>query len=500
MEGNVSIEAHVKLGQIIADKYRVEERLGMGGMGAVFAATHLELEERVAIKFLLPSALESEATVKRFSREARAAVKIKSEHVVRVLDVGKLESGLPYFVMELCSGQDLETRMAAGRLEVGEVVDLVLQAARGIAEAHAAGIVHRDLKPANLFVTKRRDGSTCVKVLDFGISKSVETTDPSLITQTSAVVGSPAFMSPEQWLAAKDVDARADIWALGAIMYRLFTERTPFDGETVAHLCAAVLNTPPRPLRETRPDVPERLEAVILRCLAKDRKDRFRDVGELAYALEPFAPPHSQSAVKSIAATVGSSPSEPGILGASRPDIIVTPRPDPGPSSTPGVSNDPRPSLPFMDTSPTGAMTVTQRTRRSMLRFSVLGIGIAITIAVFLLRDRTPKAATPTTTTTVTATAEPPAPSSGAATASTPPASPSAAVAPDADAGAPIARATTEPASTTVAAPTNIAKREATRPAGVHAAPKASTSGLVPSAPSPSGSPAFDRSELGGRH
>ena len=286
MEGEGGIEALVKPGDLVAGKYRLAHRIGTGGMGAVFLATHVDLDEKVAIKFLLPSAAKEEATVKRFLREARAVVKLKDEHVVRVFDIGKLDCGLPYIVMEHLEGRDLgQLSVERGTLPVSEAVDLVLQATRGVAEAHAAKIVHRDLKPANLFVTKRRDGSACVKVLDFGISKSTAQVDPSALTQTAAILGSPAFMAPEQWLAAKDIDARADIWALGSILFQLLAGRTPFDGDTVAQLCTAVLHKAPASLRELRPDVPEGLAAVILRTLEKEREARHADVAAFARAL-----------------------------------------------------------------------------------------------------------------------------------------------------------------------------------------------------------------------
>jgi eukaryotic-like serine/threonine-protein kinase len=296
----------IRKGQILGGKYRVDELLGSGGMSFVFAATHVDLDVRVAIKVLRWSALQHETTVKRFARESRTAVKIKGEHVVRVLDVGKLEIGLPYLVMELFEGGiDLGTYASKRMLRIDEVVDFTLQALRGIAEAHAMGIVHRDIKPANLFVTKRRDGSSCIKVLDFGISKSIRSDAPAALTRASAIVGSPRFMAPEQWLA-KDIDVRADIWAIGAVMYRLLAGRAPFAGETIPQVCAAVLETEPVSLSELRRDVPVELERVILCCLSKDRAGRYRDVGEVARALAPFAPPGREALVQSIAATIGS--------------------------------------------------------------------------------------------------------------------------------------------------------------------------------------------------
>src|SRR5580704_996551 len=211
----------VRVGEVLAGKYRVEGILGAGGMGVVVAAHHLQLDERVALKFLLPEALANAEAVARFDREARAAVKIKSEHVARVIDVGKLENGSPYMGMEYLDGSDLSAWLQKrGSPPIPQVVDFVLQACEAIAEAHSLGIVHRDLKPANLFCIRRPDGGLCIKVLDFGISKMSMLGDLHM-TGTTAVFGSPAYMSPEQMHASKDVDGRTDVWSLGVILYEL---------------------------------------------------------------------------------------------------------------------------------------------------------------------------------------------------------------------------------------------------------------------------------------
>ncbi|HEX3344971.1 MAG TPA: serine/threonine-protein kinase, partial [Polyangiaceae bacterium] len=192
-------------GDVILGKYRVERVIGLGGMGAVVSARHLQLEERVAIKFLLPAMLANEEVVQRFLREAKAAIRIRSEHCVRVLDVGTLETGAPYMVMEYLEGKDLAAVVEAhAPLAIPDVVDWVLQASEALAEAHALGIVHRDLKPANLFLTRRADGTPSVKVLDFGISKQAASGADAGVTKTQAVLGSPRYMSPEQMRSTKD--------------------------------------------------------------------------------------------------------------------------------------------------------------------------------------------------------------------------------------------------------------------------------------------------------
>jgi serine/threonine-protein kinase len=319
-------------GQILAGKFRIERVLGQGGMGIVVAATHLQLDERVALKFLLPEALVNPEAVERFAREARAAVKIKSEHVARVSDVGTLESGSPYMVMEYLQGEDLAAWVRrSGAMATPDAIEFLLQACEAIAEAHALGIVHRDLKPANLFVTRRVDGSPCIKVLDFGISKlTVPGAKPELgMTKTSTVMGSPLYMSPEQMSSSRGVDQRTDIWALGVILYEMLTGRVPFDAETMPQLCGMVLQDPPRPIHELRPDLPQALERVILRCLEKNREHRFNNVAELAYALAPFGQPSALRSAERISRVLGTSGfanahNAVAVAGSSRPGTGTT--------------------------------------------------------------------------------------------------------------------------------------------------------------------------------
>lgn len=320
-------ETSVRVGEVLAGKYRVDGVLGVGGMGVVVAAHHLQLDERVALKFLLPEALANEEAVMRFEQEARAAVKITSEHVARVTDVGALESGAPYIVMELLEGSDLSARLReSGPLPVEQAVEFVLQACEAIAEAHSLGIVHRDLKPANLFVVRRKDGSQSVKVLDFGISKVQKSTLGDLGgTKTSVIMGSPFYMSPEQMRASKDVDPQSDIWALGVILYELLGGQTPFAAETYAETCVRVMTEPTPPLRNLRPDVPSGLERAIEKCLAKDRRQRHADVGELALSLQEFAPRRAKTSIDRIN----------GVLGRDRASLVAALLPPPsGPIAT----------------------------------------------------------------------------------------------------------------------------------------------------------------------
>lgn len=282
-------------GSVLLGRYRVERVLGRGGMGIVVAARHLELGQLHAIKFLLPSMLEHSEIVERFLREARAAAKLHSDHVVRVSDVGRLPDGAPYMVMEYLEGRDLKALLVRdGPLPVLDVVAYVLQVCDAIAEAHGAGIIHRDLKPANLFLVHRRGRAPCVKVLDFGISKHTGAEEVDL-TNTNVSLGSPLYMSPEQMSKFRKVDVRADIWALGVILYELLSGQSPFYGGSVMEVTARVLQDEPTPLRELRPEVPDALDAIVMRCLRKQRDDRFANVEQLQAALQALFPHEATS-------------------------------------------------------------------------------------------------------------------------------------------------------------------------------------------------------------
>ena len=259
----------------------------------------------MAVKLLLPAAASLPEASARFVREARAAVAIQSEHVARVLDVGTLETGAPYMVMEHLAGEDLGKLIKArGPLPIDVAVDFVLQAGEAIAEAHALGIIHRDLKPGNLFLTRRPDGSPLVKVLDFGLSTAASALGPgpseASLTATGFVMGSVFYMSREQFRGLKHAGARADLWALGVILYELIAGRRPFEGDSFGAVCASVIADAPAPLRAHRPDVPPGLDAVILGCLQKDPERRVQTVAELARGLAPFASSRASLSVESI--------------------------------------------------------------------------------------------------------------------------------------------------------------------------------------------------------
>ncbi|MDB4997867.1 MAG: Serine/threonine-protein kinase pkn3 [Myxococcaceae bacterium] len=296
------VDCPVRPGDVLAGKYRIERELGRGGMGVVMSAFHAELDERVAIKFLLH---QDPSSVDRFLREARAASKIKCEHVARIYDVGRLEGQIPYIVMEYLVGEDLDGRIARdGVFQPTPLVDILLEAIEAIAEAHAAGIVHRDLKPSNIFLARRVDGTDCVKLLDFGVAKVPDA--GGTMTQTSTVMGTPFFMSPEQLISAKDADPRTDIWSLGVILYVLLTGAYPFFAESIVALAIMVREEPVPAPTEKRPDLPPGIEKVILRCLEKDRKKRYPDVAALAEDLAPFASDELRPTIARIRRVVSS--------------------------------------------------------------------------------------------------------------------------------------------------------------------------------------------------
>jgi serine/threonine-protein kinase len=486
-------------GSVLAGKYKVERLLGAGGMGWVVVATHLQLEQRVALKFMhAEQAIEHPDSVGRFLREARAAARIQSDHVARVSDFGTLENGSPYLVMEYLEGHDLEAELRSRPLPLHVAIDYAMQACEGLAEAHAAGIVHRDLKPGNLFLARRSDGSLRVKLLDFGISKLAPIpggSEEAAMTSTQALMGSPLYMSPEQLRSSKNVDRRADIWSLGIIIFEMLAGQAPFDGETLPEVCARIMAEPPAGLRELRPELPAALESVLMRCLEKDPQKRFQDVAALAQALAPFGRPEARTAAERIArlvrgregsqsdARVEPVESSAGALSARRPEPEA-------PSAAIAVSGIAQTNASF--TSGDGGIP-----RRSSLPRWIVGGGLVALVAAVVIglvstrgrRLESPIApVSPASAPTGVAVATTPAPATppAATTATAPAASaPATAGAPEASAQ-PLAptqvapRSPAQPATTTAPArPQPRPKPTATTPAATATAAKpASTSGF----------------------
>jgi eukaryotic-like serine/threonine-protein kinase len=295
-------------GQLVADKYRIDAVIGVGGMGVVVSATHVELGQRVAIKVLREASPES---VTRFKREARLIVRLKSAHIARVFDVGELDDDTPFIVMEYLEGEDFSRVLekSGGRLPVEQAVDTLVEACEAVAEAHMLGVIHRDLKPANLFLARGPGGTSQVKVLDFGISKRIdehlaEGTAGGL-TCEGVALGSPGYMSPEQMTSSRDVDTRTDIFSFGAILYRFTGGQNPFKGDSLVSVLASMAMTPLTPLHHLAPGISDDFVAIVERCLAQNPVDRFATVADLALALAPHGSRRARATAEQIAATMG---------------------------------------------------------------------------------------------------------------------------------------------------------------------------------------------------
>ncbi len=315
------------VGKIISGRFRVEHVIGVGSMGVVLAAKHIELDERVAIKFIRSEMQKLPGVLSRFAREAKAAVSIRSEHVAQVFDVGTAEGIGPYIVMEYLEGRDLGAVLELeGRLPIRRAVHYVMQACEALAVAHSSGVTHRDIKPENLFLTCQGD-LELIKLLDFGISKATLTGtvfgDELSASESSCLLGTPLYMSPEQIRSTSEVDHRADIWSLGAVLYELLTARSAFVADSVKQVWTRILETAPTPLAAHCPEAPAELQAVIDRCLEKNPARRFQNVAELAIALLPFAPSRAR-----LYAQRASS-----ILGTKMDSVMPTPMPSANPLS-----------------------------------------------------------------------------------------------------------------------------------------------------------------------
>ncbi len=274
------------IGTTLAGRYLVTRKIGQGGMGAVYEATHTLIGKSVAVKVLLEKYAKREAIVQRLEMEAKLASSLRNEHIIDITDFGQTDDGRTFVVMELLTGESLADRLARETtLPEQKILKIVAQAASALAAAHAKDVVHRDIKPENLFLLKDRKDEDFVKVVDFGISKSLRASDdenePPRLTQTGMVLGTPLYMSPEQARGDETCDHRVDIYALGVIMYEAATGRVPFAGNNYLSVISQVLNEHPKPLRELRPELSEEFENIVLKAMEKDRRDRYASAAEL---------------------------------------------------------------------------------------------------------------------------------------------------------------------------------------------------------------------------
>jgi serine/threonine protein kinase len=282
------------IGKVIQDRYRVVSRLGQGGMGVVYTVEHVKLRQHFALKVLDPLLARNADAVARFQREAWAAAAIGDEQIIKVTDMGELDNGAPYLVMELLEGRDLDKELeeCEGPFPISRAIDLVDQCCHALGEAHKTGIMHRDIKPENIFLTKRRDGSDFIKILDFGVSKVLEAASSLTghsLTSTGTAVGTPHYMSPEQASGSKQIGAPTDIYSLAVVLFQMLIGRVPFDAPNYPSLVLKIVSEPPPSLVELRLDVPPELQKVVHRALAKNPSERYSTMSELAEALAPFA-------------------------------------------------------------------------------------------------------------------------------------------------------------------------------------------------------------------
>jgi eukaryotic-like serine/threonine-protein kinase len=423
----------VEVGDVINGKYRVEGIIGEGGVGVVVAAQHLELDERVAIKFLKTDSAHNPALVARFAREAKAAVSIRSEHVARIMDVGLWKSprlqgvdGVPFIVMEHLEGTDLGTAIQLyGVFPIADTAEYALHACEALAMAHATGIIHRDIKPDNLFLAANAHtpGMKTLKVLDFGISKAALTgsvfRQDIPVIQTVHLMGTPLYMAPEQVRVTAEADARSDIWSLGMVLYEMLTGRTAWTGSSITELCAAILEKEAAPIRTLRADVPEGLAQVVERCLRKEPDQRFQNVGELANALFPYAPKRARSSAEKAVGVLRAS----GVGGEALRFVSTAPPPS-GAALEAAIETSRAPTLGSFVVSkeakaPPEVSVVPPTRRRSgwpIVAFTAVLVGTAVGVTLWL-RASKPLAATPSAT--VAATTLPP-PSANTSTPSPP--------------------------------------------------------------------------------
>jgi eukaryotic-like serine/threonine-protein kinase len=280
-------ELDLLVGSTVAGKYHIDRLIGRGGMGAVFQATNAGIGKRVALKFLGAATSRDSDAATRFQREAEAASLAESPHIVQIFDSGRSEQGLPFLVMELLTGEDLRARLRReDRLDVEAAVRIGIQVLKALRQAHAAGIVHRDLKPDNVFLCRRDDEPSFVKIVDFGISKLQQHAGVDTLTHKGAVLGTAFYMSPEQAQSFPDIDGRTDLFSVGAMLYEMLTGEPPHSAPTYEAVLIAICTKDAPDVRAKAPEVPEKLARVIARALCRERDERYPSASEMLTDLE----------------------------------------------------------------------------------------------------------------------------------------------------------------------------------------------------------------------
>jgi serine/threonine-protein kinase len=308
---------------VLAGRFRVVRVLGIGGMGAVLEAENVALGQRIALKVLRRELLGDKEAHSRLDQEARVVSQLVTDHVARVHDLGKTEQGEPFIVMELLNGRNLDALIEAPEpIPIARAVDLVCEGCVGLAVAHAAGMVHRDIKPGNLFVAERVDGSDIVKVLDFGLIK-VTRSDVLRLTTSATVFGTPLYMSPEQIMSSKNVDARTDQHAMAMVLFELLTKNPPYYDETPTAVTVKIATSPAPSVRTLRPDVPPGLDAVLLKAFSKAPADRFEDIALFALAIAPYGTVRADAAAKRAAAALNRPPIAPTVAPIETAATVV---------------------------------------------------------------------------------------------------------------------------------------------------------------------------------
>lgn len=370
----------LQVNDTIDGKYRIVRLLGEGGMGAVYEGENTRIHRRVAIKVLHSGVAQSKDAVERFEREAQAAGRIGSEHIVEVLDLGNLSNGERYMVMEFLEGQSLSDRIASrGRLEARVTAGLAVQLLEGLGAAHDAGIVHRDLKPDNVFLlTARRGQKDFVKIVDFGISKFSAMSGDFSMTRTGAVMGTPYYMAPEQAKGERTVDHRADVYSVGVILYEAATGKVPFDADTFNELLFKIVLEEPVAMSERVPEIDAQFSAIVKKAMAKSPAERYQSAAalqaDLAAYLEtvPLRPDNTAHAGTPASA-----------LGATRQ----------APAAMPPVADAPKGPVQTLGTwanTQDGALTAAEVPLKGGLNKGIIGAGVGIfaaaALGLFLLK------------------------------------------------------------------------------------------------------------------